>query len=154
MYLEIRDIYLLNMGFNDVEEIKQITDVILVHKSYFLSNVSSKSINKKIHILPRRNISDRSTYTDDSADLDEVIKKDNYQMKEIKSVVDNYLKETQDQQDIELKLNRSISPVNRSNSPLLLKKIESRSKVKRDVSTSSISDKIKYYEQQIKMNSQ
>lgn len=149
MYLDIREIYLLNLDFHDIPELKQITDAILIHKSYFLTHMSSRSINKnKIKVVPRRNISDRSTYTEDSAGLDDVIKKDNSSMKEIKNVVDEYLKNTQDQRDIEDRLNRSDSLLN-------IEKTNSRNeKTKRDVSTGSISDKIKFFEQQIKLNGQ
>jgi len=111
--------------------------------------MSSRSINKnKIKVVPRRNISDRSTYTEDSAGLDDVIKKNNSSMKEIKNVVDEYLKNTQDQKDIEDRLNRSDSSLN-------IEKTNSRNeKTKRDVSSGSISDKIKFFEQQIKLNGQ
>ena len=156
MYLDIREIYLLNLDFHDIPELKQITDAILIHKSYFLTHMSSRSINKnKIKVVPRRNISDRSTYTEDSAGLDDVIKKDNSSMKEIKNVVDEYLKNTQDQRDIEDRLNRSDSSLNIEKTNSMNEKTNSRNeKTKRDVSTGSISDKIKFFEQQIKLNGQ
>ncbi|SGZ40036.1 uncharacterized protein HGUI_02236 [Hanseniaspora guilliermondii] len=140
MYLHIKDIYSLDAMFLDIPELKLITETILVHKSYFLKQISwGFSNHGKIHMVPKRNVSDSSTPTNDSFENIEIHKtKSN-------SIADDYLKHTLHQQDLPKKNNKSDT--------LLVMKNQNGA-VKRDISTRSISDKIKFFEQQIKLHGQ
>lgn len=141
MYLDIKDIYALDATFCDVPELKVITETILIHKSYFLKQISWRFTNQgKIHMVPKRNVSDSSTLTTDSADDIEIHRtKSN-------SIADDYLKHTMQQKELSKKGNKSDT--------LLILKNNQGGVAKSDISTRSISDKIKFFEQQIKLHGQ
>lgn len=141
MYLDIKDIYALDATFCDVPELKLITETILIHKSYFLKQIAWRfSDQGKIRMVPKRNVSDNSTLTTSSVEDCEIHRtKSN-------SIADDYLKRTLRQKDLSKNGNKSDT--------LLIMKNNQGGVAKSDISTRSISDKIKFFEQQIKLHGQ